>query len=187
VKSFKKNISSLFNIYKLDKKLLLIFFKTSLYSSTFETIFMYNLYFKNKYNYKIISIDNKKYIFDPIRKKKIVLTPEEWVRQNVISFLNLNLKIPISHISVEKGFKVNKLKKRFDIIVYDDYGKIKILVECKSPKISLNQKALDQLIVYNMEIKSKFLMLTNGLNHFFVKFDDKKFSIINNLPNYNKL
>ena len=115
------------------------------------------------------------------------MTPEEWVRQNVISFLNLNLKIPISHISVEKGFKVNKLKKRFDIIVYDDYGKIKILVECKSPKISLNQKALDQLIVYNMEIKSKFLMLTNGLNHFFVKFDDKKFSIINNLPNYNKL
>ena len=60
-------------------------------------------------------------------------------------------------------------------------------MECKSPKISLNQKTLDQLIVYNMEIKSKFLMLTNGLNHFFVKFDDKKFSIINNLPNYNEL
>tara|TARA_B100001093_G_scaffold113151_2_gene105552 strand:+ start:3621 stop:4067 length:447 start_codon:yes stop_codon:yes gene_type:complete len=148
---------------------------------------MFNLNFKNKYNHKINSIGSKKYIFDPVRKKRIILTSEEWVRQNVISFLNLNLKIPISHIAVERGFKVNELNKRFDIVVYDKYGKIKLLVECKAPNIRLNQIALDQLIVYNMELKSKFLILTNGLNHFFVKFKDKNYSIINELPNYKEL
>lgn len=132
-------------------------------------------------------IDNKKYIFDPLRKKNVILSSEEWVRQNVISFLNLDLNIPLSHLAVERGFKVNGLNKRFDVVAFDKNGKVNILIECKSPKIQLNQKSLDQLIVYNMNIKSTFLMLTNGINHFFLKFKKNEFSIIDCLPNYKNL
>ena len=72
---------------------------------------------------------------------------EEWVRQNIISFLHKDLKVPISHIAVEKGFKVKGLSKRFDIVVFDKKGNIIILIECKSPKIKLNQKSIDQLVL----------------------------------------
>ncbi len=88
---------------------------------------------------------------------------------------------------MERGLTINKLKKRFDIVVYDKNGKINILIECKSPVVKLNQKSLDQLVIYNMELKSKFLMLSNGLKHFFIKFFDDKFTIIKRIPEYKDL
>ena len=88
---------------------------------------------------------------------------------------------------MERGLTINKLKKRFDIVVYDKNGKINILIECKSPIVKLNQKSLDQLVIYNMELKSKFLMLSNGLKHFFIKFFDDKFIIIKGIPEYKDL
>ena len=124
---------------------------------------------------------------DPIRKKNILLTDEELVRQNIILYLINDLNVPLSHIAVERGLTINKLKKRFDIVVYDKNGKINILIECKSPRVTLNQKSLDQLVIYNMELKSKYLMLSNGLKHIFVKFINGKFSIINSMPNYKDL
>tara|TARA_B100001250_G_C19361068_1_gene597727 strand:+ start:195 stop:641 length:447 start_codon:yes stop_codon:yes gene_type:complete len=148
---------------------------------------MIELNFSNKYNHKINFIDNKKYIFDPIRKKNILLTDEELVRQNIILYLINDLNVPLSHIAVERGLTINKLKKRFDIVVYDKNGKINILIECKSPVVKLNQKSLDQLVIYNMELKSKFLMLSNGLKHFFIKFFDDKFTIIKRIPEYKDL
>ena len=150
-------------------------------------MFMADLNFKNKYNYKINFIDNKKYIFDPLRKKNILLTPEEWVRQNIISYLNNDLKVPASHIAVEKGFKVNGLDKRFDIVVFDRLGNISILIECKSFKIKLNQKSIDQLVVYNMELNAPYLMLSNGLKHIFINYNNSNFEIIDNIPFYSKL
>ena len=164
-----------------------IFFNTSTYSSTFEIILMIELNFNNKYNHKINFIDDKKYIFDPLRKKNILLTNEEWVRQNIISFLNKDLDIPMSHIAIEKGFVLNKLKKRFDLVVFDENGKIKILVECKSPYVELNQKSLDQLVIYNMKLNSKYLMLSNGLKHIFIKFKNGDFIKIENIPSYKNL
>ena len=164
-----------------------IFFNTSTYSSTFEIILMIELNFNNKYNHKINFIDDKKYIFDPLRKKNILLTNEEWVRQNIISFLNKDLEIPMSHIAIEKGFVLNKLKKRFDLVVFDENGKIKILVECKSPYVELNQKSLDQLVIYNMKLNSKYLMLSNGLKHIFIKFKNGDFIKIENIPSYKNL
>ncbi len=148
---------------------------------------MIELNFSNKYRHKINLIDNKKYIFDPVRKKNILLTNEEWVRQNVISFLNKDLHIPLSHIAVEKGFVFNKLKKRFDLVVFDINGKLKILIECKSPNINLGQKSLDQLLIYNMKLNSKYLMLSNGLRHIFMKFETSNFTTIKNLPTYSEL
>ena len=150
-------------------------------------MFMAELNFINKYNYKINFIDNKKYIFDPLRKKNILLTPEEWVRQNIISYLNNDLKIPTSHIAVEKGFKVNGLHKRFDIVVFDRLGNISVLIECKSYKIKLNQKSIDQLVVYNMELNAPYLMLSNGLKHIFINYNNSNFEIIDNIPFYSKL
>ena len=150
-------------------------------------LLMIELNFSNKYNHKINFIDNKKYIFDPIRKKNILLTDEELVRQNIILYLINDLNVPLSHIAVERGLTINKLKKRFDIVVYDKNGKINILIECKSPIVKLNQKSLDQLVIYNMELKSKFLMLSNGLKHFFIKFFDDKFIIIKGIPEYKDL
>ncbi len=148
---------------------------------------MIELNFENKYNHKINFIGKKKYIFDPLRKKNILLTNEEWVRQNIILFLKNDLEVPLSHIAVERGFTINNLKKRFDIVVFDKYGNINVLIECKSPSVTLNQKSLDQLVIYNMELKSKYLMLSNGLKHIFVKFINGKFSIINSIPNYKDL
>jgi len=116
-----------------------------------------------------------------------LLTNEEWVRQNIILYLKNDLKVPLSHIAVERGFTINKLKKRFDIVVYNKNGKINILIECKSPDINLNQKSLDQLVVYNMKLNSKYLMLSNGLKHVFVEFIDGKFIFIKNIPEYKDL
>ncbi|MAT79410.1 MAG: restriction endonuclease subunit R [Flavobacteriales bacterium] len=148
---------------------------------------MIELNFSNKYNHKINLIDNKKYIFDPLRKKNILLTNEEWVRQNIVSFLIHELNVPLSHIAIERGLTFNKLRKRFDVVVFDKHGKVNILIECKSPNVKLNQKSIDQLVIYNMELKSKFLMLSNGLKHIFLKFNNNKFKIINSIPKYSDL
>ena len=148
---------------------------------------MIDLNFKTKYNYKINLINNKRYIFDPLRKKNVLLTAEEWVRQNIISFLHKDLKVPASHIAVEKGFKVKGLSKRFDIVVFDKKGNIIILIECKSPKIKLNQKSIDQLVIYNLELNASYLMLSNGLKHIFIKYQNANFEIIDDIPVYSKL
>jgi len=115
------------------------------------------------------------------------LTKEEWVRQNIIQSLINNYKIPKSKISVEKGFKINSLYKRFDIVVFNLENKINLLVECKSYDVQINQKTIDQILIYNQEIKSEFLFVTNGLKHIFLKFDKNIPIIIDNLPDYNSL
>ena len=98
-----------------------------------------------------------------------MLTAEEWVRQNIISFLHKDLKVPASHIAVERGFKVKGFSKRFDIVVFDKKGNIIILIECKSPKIKLNQKSIDQLVIYNLELNASYLMLSNEVQLLFVE------------------
>ena len=104
----------------------------------------------NKFKFNIVTKKDKKYIFDIIRKKYILLTQEEKVRQITINYLICELEIPISHISTEKGFLIDTgLKKRFDVIVYDRHGKIAILIECKSPKIKIKQFRADFLKNYS--------------------------------------
>jgi hypothetical protein len=125
-------------------------------------------------------------IFDEIRKKFIVLTAEEWVRQHVIQFLLEEKKYPISHINVEKVLKVNGLRKRYDIVVYKADGSICILIECKAPTIKIAQATFDQIARYNMTMNAQFLMVTNGLNHYFCKmdFENEKYQFLTELPNY---
>jgi hypothetical protein len=126
-------------------------------------------------------------IFDEIRKKFIILTPEEWVRQHVVQFLLEEKKYPKSLINVEKVLKVNGLRKRYDVVVFNSDGSIFILIECKAPEIKISQATFDQIARYNMTMNSEFLMVTNGLNHYFCQmdFENEKYTFLENLPNYN--
>ena len=127
--------------------------------------------------------DNKSHIFDVLRKKFVVLTPEEWVRQHVINFL-IDNNISKNHIAIEKRILINNLTKRFDVLVYDRNGEVLLLIECKAPKVNLNQKVFDQVSIYNQHLNSKFLMITNGLSHFYLKVDkkNKKYVFLNKFP-----
>ena len=139
----------------------------------------------NKFNFKIITKKDKKYIYDIIRKKYILLTDEEKVRQLTIRFLIDELEIPKSQISTEKEFKIESgLKKRFDIIVFNRNGKVAILVECKSSKIKINTKVIDQILIYNKKLKAKYLMVTNGIKTIAFHCALQNIKQINNLPKY---
>ena len=136
---------------------------------------------------KIESNHKKKYVFDRIRKKKVVLTPEEWVRQSIINHLITNLNYPESLISIESLLKYNNLNKRSDILVksrngIDNY----LLIECKSFKMRLNESHLSQVSVYNNVYSSKYMMITNGIDHFVISGSDKSvdINILNYIPDY---
>jgi hypothetical protein len=138
------------------------------------------------YSFRFKNSENKVAIFDEIRKKFIIITPEEWVRQHVVQFLLQNKKYPKSLINVEKLLKINDLNKRYDIVVYNPDGSIFILVECKAPEIKISQHTFDQIARYNMTLKSEYLMVTNGLNHYFCKMDYEKeqYDFLSELPDY---
>ena len=146
---------------------------------------MQNLNFP-KYNFRFKSNENKTLIFDIIRKKFVVLTPEEWVRQHTIHFLISEKKYPASHINVEKQLQLNDTLKRYDIVVFNKNGSIQIIAECKAPSIKTNQQTFDQIARYNLALKSETLMVTNGLEHFFCKmdFENKKYLFLKDIPSY---
>ncbi len=148
---------------------------------------MEQLNFPN-YSFTLKSRENKTYIFDLIRKKNLLLTPEEWVRQHCVHFLNKELGYPKSLINIEKQIKISGQVKRYDIVVYSSSGNVEILVECKAPSVKISQDTFDQIARYNMTLKSRFLMLTNGKEHYFCEMDfqNKAYRFIHKLPKYQK-
>lgn len=138
------------------------------------------------FEYKLKNSENKMFIFDVIRKKYIQLTPEEWVRQHWLHYLINKKHYPKSLIGVEKQVLVNKLKKRADIIIYNKFGKPNLVVECKAYNVKITQMVFDQIARYNLSLQAKFLVLSNGLNHFFAAFDSKTKSVtqIDDIPKY---
>ncbi len=104
----------------------------------------------------------KRYIFDVIRKTWLLLTGEEWVRQNFVSYLIKGMQYPASLIALEKEIVLNDLKKRFDILVYNKSHQPWMLVECKAPEIALNENVLQQVLRYNITVPVKYLVITNG-------------------------
>ena len=138
---------------------------------------MQPLNFKS-YQFKLKSSENKPFIFDRIRKKYVVLTPEEWVRQHTVNYLIEELNYPLSRIAVERQLKVNKLTKRFDIVIFDTKGLPYILAECKAPKVAITQETFDQIARYNMRLNAPLLMLTNGLNHYFCTLNNHSISVL---------
>ena len=146
---------------------------------------MQNLAFP-AYNFRIKNNENKTAIFDIIRKKFIILTPEEWVRQHVIHFLIEEKKHPKSLINVEKELTVNGTKKRYDIVTYRPDGSIYLMVECKAPKVKITQHVFDQIARYNLALNASLLMVTNGLNHYYctIDYDTESYHFLKELPNY---
>ena len=140
-----------------------------------------------KYSFRLKNSENKVSIFDTIRKKFVILQPEEWVRQHCVQFLIEVKGYPKSLINVEKEITINSLKKRYDIVVYNSDGSIHLIVECKAPKININQETFNQIARYNLELNASYLMVTNGLNHYYCQMDFKneRYLFLTEIPGYN--
>ena len=110
------------------------------------------------------------FVFDLLRKKNILLTPEEWVRQHWISFLLFGQGFPKGLITSERGLTYNGLQKRTDLLVFDREGLPYFLIECKAPEVEINQKVLSQAITYNQTLKCPFIGLSNGKKHVFMGY-----------------
>lgn len=119
----------------------------------------------------VVTQGQKKLIFDKVRKKYIVLTPEEWVRQHLVHFLIEDKKVPAGLISIERSLQVNGQYRRTDVVVYDTAGKVLMVCECKAPEIKLNQKSLNQVAHYNFALRAPWLLLTNGHQIYFCKIN----------------
>jgi hypothetical protein len=138
------------------------------------------------FDYKLKKADGKVWIFDVIRKKYIVLTPEEWVRQHFLHYLLTELMYPRALVRIEGGLTYNTLSKRSDIVVFDRQGKPWMLIECKSPDLQLSENTLHQASAYNATLKAKYLTVTNGLVHYCseTNWDEGKTSLLSEMPLY---
>ena len=140
------------------------------------------------FSFRFKNSENKISIFDVIRKRFVILQPEEWVRQHCIHYLIENKGYPKSLINIEKELIVNTLRKRYDIVVFNPDGSIHLIVECKSPAITINQSTFDQVAQYNLVLNASYLMITNGLNHYYCQMDFKaeKYQFLKDIPDYQK-
>ena len=137
-------------------------------------------------NIEIKSINSKNYIFDLLRKKHLILTPEEWVRQNLVSYFINDLDYPKGLIKTESSLKYNNLKKRSDILIYNNDMTHYMIVECKSYKMKLNKSHLNQSAMYNKIYRSRYLMVSNGMEHIVCEYDweNETFKFRNSIPKF---
>jgi type I site-specific restriction endonuclease len=138
------------------------------------------------YSFRFKNSENKVAIFDEIRKKFVILTPEEWVRQHVVRYLLEEKKYSKSYINVEKMITINGLTKRYDVVVFHPDGSIFVLIECKAPEVPITQITFDQIARYNMVLQANYLMVTNGLHHYFCQmdFESERYNFLRDLPEY---
>ncbi len=133
--------------------------------------------------------DEQLQIFDSIRGKWLVLTPEEWVRQNTIIYISDTLEAPMSRIANEVTINYNGLTKRCDSIIYDDYGNPLIIIEYKRTDVAITQRVFDQIAIYNLQLRVPYLIVSNGLQHLLCKvdFENRKYIFAQQWPKYNEL
>ncbi|HXH99032.1 MAG TPA: type I restriction enzyme HsdR N-terminal domain-containing protein [Sphingobacteriaceae bacterium] len=139
------------------------------------------------YPFKIKEEAGSIFIFDEIRKKYLLLTPEEWVRQHVVQFLIHEKKYPKSLIKLEGGLKLNSLQKRTDILIFNPSGNKVVLVECKSPSIKITQHVFDQIARYNFVHRTPWLIVSNGMQHYCCQIDFQKetYQFEQEIPDFN--
>ena len=149
---------------------------------------MQNLNFPS-FEFKIRTINYRQEIYDPVRHKYVVLTPEEWVRQHLILYLSLIKKFPLSVMGVEKQLMLNKQPKRFDLVIFSRNGSPYLLVECKAPGVEITEKAFDQAARYNMLLKAEYFFITNGLDHYTCRIDyeNKQYVFIEEIPQFDEI
>ena len=132
--------------------------------------------------FKIKKENEQHYVFDAIRKEWLILTEEEWVRQNFIQYLVTELHYPATLIALEKELDLNGLKKRFDVLVYNEQHQPWMLIECKAPHIILNDAALEQVLRYHISIPVSFLIITNGQSTYGWQKIGNELKLLNTLP-----
>ncbi|MDF3078428.1 MAG: type restriction enzyme HsdR N-terminal protein [Sphingobacteriaceae bacterium] len=139
-----------------------------------------------QYPFKLKQEGSTSFIFDEIRKKYLVLTPEEWVRQHFVKYLITEKGYPRSLVRLEGGLTLNSLRKRTDIVLFNNLGEKILMVECKAPQVKISQSTFDQIARYNIVHKVKLLAVTNGLQHYFceINFESGSYSFIHELPEY---
>jgi len=146
--------------------------------------------FRPVYNVTLKEGENgKQNIFDVVRKKYVALTPEEWVRQQVIHFLMIEREFPKSMLAIEKQISINKMTRRADVVAYNSKGQPVLLVECKAPNVKLSQDAFDQAARYNLTFRLPYLWITNGKENYVCHIDlrKKKVTFLNDIPKYSLL
>jgi hypothetical protein len=133
-------------------------------------------------DFKIVRENGRDIIFDRYRKKNVILTPEEWVRQNFLNYLVKTLQYPASLIGIEKEIYLGELKKRCDIVVYNRDTKPWMIIECKEMNVPLTQAILEQIIRYHMVLPTAYLVITNGINTYCCQHVAQQWKFIPQLP-----
>ncbi len=138
---------------------------------------------------RIREVNNRKEIFDPLRKKFVLLTNEEWVRQNLISYLATDRKVPLSMMASERGLLVNNMPKRFDLLIFSTDGNPLMIIECKAPHVSVDEEVFYQAARYNITLQVEYLLITNGLEHHCIKinYDTGETKFLKEMPLYHEL
>jgi hypothetical protein len=138
------------------------------------------------FDHQLKQADGKRWIFDILRRKYLVLTPEEWVRQHFVHYIINELQYPKALIKVEGGLSYNKLSKRSDIVVFNRDGKPWMVIECKAPDIPINDNTVQQASVYNATLRANFLVVTNGMRHFLFRtdWDSNTTRVLDAMPEY---
>lgn len=139
------------------------------------------------YKYRLENKNGNLFIFDPIRKKLVMLTPEEWVRQHLLNLVNYQLGYPASRTRVESGLKYNSLSKRTDILIYDQDLKPLVLVECKAPHVKLKMDVANQIATYNQTCKAPLIIISNGLKTYAGFCVGTEVRMLDNIPSYKEL
>jgi hypothetical protein len=141
------------------------------------------------YHPKVFREDGKSFIFDPLRRKKVALTPEEWVRQHFVNYLVTEKNYPQELLANEVTIALEQLSRRCDTVVYSLYLEPLAIVEYKAPSVQVTQKVFEQIARYNLSLRVKCLMVTNGLKHYCCRIDYEKadYTYLKEIPAYEAL
>lgn len=142
-----------------------------------------------EYNFRFRQLESKAQIFDGFRKRYVALTPEEWVRQNFLMYLVTEKNYPSTLISVESALMLYSRRKRTDIVIYNNQGTALMIVECKAPQVPVDEKVFDQVVRYNMALQVRFMVLTNGINHFccHIDYQNRSYRFLPEIPLFDRL
>jgi hypothetical protein len=138
------------------------------------------------YDFKFRNKNNRNYIFDAVRKRYVLLTPEEWVRQNFMLYLIREKNYPESLLAVERQLSLNDKLFRFDLVAYNRSGNPLLIAEFKAPDVKISQKAFDQVVRYNMALKVERVVVSNGIQHFACEVDykNKSYKFLDEVPEF---
>lgn len=137
------------------------------------------------YQYKIRNENGRDFIFDAIRKQWVILSPEEWVRQNFLQYLLSVKGYPQALIAVEKEIRLGELNKRCDIVAYNANALPLLIVECKAMEVDITSRTIDQVIRYNMSLPVRYLVVTNGSYCFAYERGEEGIQMLAEIPMYN--